>query len=219
MADVNDVKPRICSHGDTVETCAQPDCGLVEISKILDSLQNFEHTVEGTSPLATDRSVFEFDMTQEGPESPSQWEQWENCSFLPMSNSVPCSQPAISQTLAAPGPATDLAALLQYQPPPQCAGSTGTRLLREGGSPRRAANSPGPAHTPAPAPGLLRCRHPSRSSLSEGYASDHTSVPSPAPTNAQRQVSAFYVYIYSFLLARDPDRSIVRFVPWPFLGW
>ena len=69
-----DVKPQMCAHGFTVETCTVPECATFEISKILDTLQNFERNVEGTSPLAADKPVFDFEGPQ--PTSPSQWEDF-----------------------------------------------------------------------------------------------------------------------------------------------
>lgn len=165
-----DVKPTICVHGLTVETCTSPECANFEISKILDSLQNFERNVEGTSPLATDKPVFDFEGPQ--PTSPSQWEDF-------------------TFDLALPEHPPSLSVLQQ----PQCGG--GTMLLHDGGNManQRASESPG-LHEAVFRCRMQRDRHPSSSMSSEGgYSSDHT-APSPGPF---KQVSLLLVLFFIYL--------------------
>ena len=154
-----DVKPIICGHGFTLETCSVPECATFEISKILHDLHN---NVEGTSPLAADKPVFDFDGPQ--PTSPSQWEDFTfDMSVMP--------------TDALPGHNNGSLGLgLPTQP--QC--GAGSMLLRDGGNManQRASESPG-LHDAVLRCRIQRDRHPS-SSMSEGYSSDHT-VPSPGP--------------------------------------
>ena len=169
-----DVKPTICAHGSTVETCTVPECATLEISKIIDSLQNFERNEEGTSPLATDKPVFDFEGPQ--PTSPSQWEDFSfDMSVMPTS--------ALPGQASSSGGHPGLGPLQQ----PQC--SAGAMLLRDGGNManQRASESPG-LHNAVLRCRIQRNRHPS-SSMSEGYSSDHT-IPSPGPIkHGSKQVS------------------------------
>ena len=190
LLQTEDVKPTICSHGFTVETCTLPDCGSLEISKILDTLQNFERNVEGTSPLATEKPVFDFEGPQ--PTSPSQWEDFSfDMSVMPTS-----ALPGQLSGGGHPG-----LGLLQQ---PQC--SAGTMLLQDAGNManQRASESPG-LHDAVLRCRIQRNRHPS-SSMSEGYASDHT-TPSPGPcgpikhgSNGAKQVS------FTFKMPLNPRR-------------
>ena len=189
-----DVKPTICAHGFTVETCTVPECATLEISKIIDSLQNFERNEEGTSPLATDKPVFDFEGPQ--PTSPSQWEDFSfDMSVMP--------------TSALPGQASSSSGhpglgLLQQ---PQC--SAGAMLLQDGGNManQRASESPG-LHDAVLRCRIQRNRHPS-SSMSEGYSSDHT-IPSPGPIkHGSKQVSfTFHLLLVPLTALRNtlPDQ-------------
>lgn len=152
-----DVKPAICSHGYPIETCPFPECGPLEITRILNSLQS-----EG---IPTSAPEFDFG----GAQLPSSPFDLEDYAF---EVTGPVEQ--------VPFGATGLESL--PPPPPPCAGAG--LLVQDSG--HRASPPALSPHDAVLHCRLQRTRHPSRSSVSEGgYSSDHTSVPSPAPSTRQ----------------------------------
>ena len=186
-----DIKPTICIHGLTVETCDDPGCANFAISKILDSLQNCDRQSEGgnPSPLVAEQPVFEFQGPT--PTSPSQWEDFTfefntlpaSAALTPIEGTGQRSEsPMLAGTALTCGRGVGLApAALPAQSAPHP-----LRCL----TPTAAASHS--ALSSRPAQDVLRCkmqrsRHPSASYSEASFSSSERSAPSP-----HQQVSTLF---------------------------
>ncbi len=185
-----DIKPTICIHGLTVETCGDPECANFAISKILDSLQNCDRQSEVTnpSPLVAEQPVFEFQGPT--PTSPSQWEDFTfefntlpaSAALTPMEGTGQRTEsPMVAGTAltcgrgVAPAPA---ALPGQSAPNPLCSAPSTAAAVH-------------PVLSSRPAQDVLRCkmqrsRHPSASYSEASFSSSDRTSPSP-----HQQVSPF----------------------------